>query len=260
MEIQIKKTVKAGNSSAVILPRAWLNREVRIELIERYPEKILSDVLEILKEHIELCKVVGIYLVGSYARGEENEDSDIDLLVITEGIDKNVEEGIYSLTLISTELLNKKLEKDILPIGQMILEARPLLNEYYLKSIIVKITKKNASPYITSTKEKISLIKKVLKNIRGDSIDDQVIYTLVLRLRTIGIIESLSKHKIYSKKDLLFEINSALGKNFSKDVYEAYLVIKNNQKRKGKAVNINHALLLLKYLEKKFEIVKNKVK
>ena len=29
MESKIKKTVKAGNSSAVILPRAWLNKNVR---------------------------------------------------------------------------------------------------------------------------------------------------------------------------------------------------------------------------------------
>ena len=31
MEAQIKRAVKAGNSSAVILPRAWLNKEVRVE-------------------------------------------------------------------------------------------------------------------------------------------------------------------------------------------------------------------------------------
>jgi len=30
MEIEIKKAIRAGNSSAVILPRAWLSKEVRV--------------------------------------------------------------------------------------------------------------------------------------------------------------------------------------------------------------------------------------
>ena len=95
MEIQIKKAIKAGNSSAVILPRAWLNKEVRIELIKKTPEAILYDVLEILKKHILLESITGVYLVGSYARGEEDENSDIDVLVITNNIDKEmISEGI----------------------------------------------------------------------------------------------------------------------------------------------------------------------
>ena len=38
MNMEIKKTVKAGNSSAVILPRAWLNQEVRVELVKKSQE------------------------------------------------------------------------------------------------------------------------------------------------------------------------------------------------------------------------------
>ena len=34
MEIQIKKTIKSGNSSAVILPKSWLNEQVRVELVK----------------------------------------------------------------------------------------------------------------------------------------------------------------------------------------------------------------------------------
>jgi antitoxin component of MazEF toxin-antitoxin module len=45
MEIQIKKAIKAGNSSAVILPRAWLNKDIRVELIKKTPEIILSEVI-----------------------------------------------------------------------------------------------------------------------------------------------------------------------------------------------------------------------
>ena len=83
MNIEIKKAIRAGNSSAVILPRAWLDKEVREELVKKTPEIILRDVLNIAGEHIELSEIIGVYLVGSYARGEENDDSDIDILIIS---------------------------------------------------------------------------------------------------------------------------------------------------------------------------------
>src|SRR3989338_1020973 len=104
MENQIKKAIKSGNSSAVILPRSWLNKEVRIELLKKTPETILYDVINIIKRHIELKEVIGIYLTGSYARGEEDDHSDIDILVITNDIDKEiVKEGIYNILIVSSK-------------------------------------------------------------------------------------------------------------------------------------------------------------
>ena len=44
-------------------------------------------------------------MAGSYARGEENENSDIDILVITNEIDKEmIYEGIYNILIISKQL------------------------------------------------------------------------------------------------------------------------------------------------------------
>jgi len=63
MEVGIKRAVKAGNSSAVILPRAWLNKEVRVELIKKTPDKILLEVLSIAKNHINLKDIIGMIIV-----------------------------------------------------------------------------------------------------------------------------------------------------------------------------------------------------
>ena len=123
MEIQIKKTVKAGNSSAVVLPKAWLNKEVRVELIKKNSETILLEVIKILREHLDLKEIMGIYLTGSYARGEEDENSDIDIFVLTKDIErKMIREGIYNILIISSELLKQKLNQDLFPVGQMIKE------------------------------------------------------------------------------------------------------------------------------------------
>ena len=53
MQVQIKKTVRAGNSSAVVLPKAWLNKQVRIELVRKTNQTILLETLEILQKHMD---------------------------------------------------------------------------------------------------------------------------------------------------------------------------------------------------------------
>jgi len=237
MEIQIKKTVKAGNSSAVILPRAWLNREVRVELIEKNPKKILEDTINIISRHIDIKEIIGIYLAGSYARNEEDEKSDIDLLVITKNINKEmISEGVYNILIISSKLLEQKLSDNLFPIGQMIKEAKPLINSSYIEDIKVNVTKKNVKWHIDTTDDKLKLIKEVIEKAKDKNqkfIYDRVIYTLVLRIRTLDIIKKLMENKDYSKKEFIKKVKSISG---SVNAYESYLSVKNNlaDKRKTK--------------------------
>jgi predicted nucleotidyltransferase len=260
MEIQIKKAIKAGNSSAVVLPRAWLNKEVRVELIDKSPKTILLESLSILENHISLSEVIGLYLVGSYARKEQDEDSDIDILVITKNIDEEmINEGIYNILIISEELLNQKLENDLFPVGQMIKEARPLLNGNYLNSINIVVTKKNVKWYLDTTQEKIILTERILKNLKNKNIrliDNRVIYTLVLRVRTLEIIDNLIKDNSYSKKEFIKLIKKV---SKGKDAYESYLNVKNNSDKKPKS-SIEEAQKLLNYLKEKIAIVNKEVK
>ena len=163
MEVQIKKAIRAGNSSAVILPKSWLNKEVRIELLKKTPEIILSDIIRIIKNYINLSDIMGIYLIGSYARDEEDEDSDIDILIITKDIVKEmIYEGIYNILIISSKLITQKLKNDLFPIGQMLKEAKALLNAPYVNQIKVEVTKNNVEWYIKTTGDKLKIIKKVL--------------------------------------------------------------------------------------------------
>jgi predicted nucleotidyltransferase len=256
MEIEIKKAVKAGNSSAVILPRAWLNQEVRVELVKKSNKTILLEVIDIIKEYVDIERIIGIYLVGSYARNEETKDSDIDILVINDCIDKPViKEGIYNILIISAELLKQKLENDLFPIGQMIKEAKPLINSSYLDSIEVKITKKNVKWYIDTTKEKLELIKEILEN-KEKEIDNRVIYTLVLRIRTLYITQKLINNQDYSNKKFLKLIKRISGSN---NAYNSYLSVKNNSKEKN-LTKKQEAEKLYPYLKKQLDDVKKLLK
>ena len=251
-EIEIKKAVKAGNSSAVILPRAWLNQEVRVELIKKTPETILLDIINIARRYLDLKEILGIYLVGSYARREESKDSDIDILIISSDIDKEViKEGIYNILIVSVELLNQKLENNLFPLGSMIKEAIPLINSSYLDSIEVEVTRKNVKWHIDTTKEKLELIKKILKTAK-DKIDNRTVYTLILRLRTLCIIQNLINKRAYSKKDFIKLITKISGSN---NAYDSYLLIKNNLKGANKTTK-EEAEKLYCYLKKQLNGVK----
>ena len=260
MEIQIKKAIKAGNSSAVILPRAWLNQKVRIELIKKTPETMLYDVLEILKKNIHLSSIIGVYLVGSYARGEEDENSDIDVLIITDNIDKEmINEGIYNVLIVSYQLFYQKLKQNLFPVGQMMKEAVPLLNADYIEDLEIKVTKKNVKWYLDTTKDKLEIIKKYIDKSKikdKKELSDKIAYTLVLRIRTLEIIKKLIQNKNYLKKDFL-----KLIKRVSKgtNAYERYLNVKNNLKDK-KRVSVEEAERLYEYLKKDLVRVKGMVR
>lgn len=268
MEIQIKKTVKAGNSSAVILPKSWLDEEVRVELIKKTSETILLEIINIAGRYIDLKSIIGIYLTGSYARGEEDENSDIDVLIITKNIDKEmINEGIYNLLIVSSELLNQKLNQDLLPIGQMIKEAKPIINSDYLDSIDVKVTKKNINWYLKTTEDKLKMIKEVLDRIKDKNkkyISDVVGYTLILRIRTLYIISKLMRNEDYSKKDFE-EIIKKISKG--RNAYERYLAVKNNSEsikrdnsEEKNGISIEEAERLYKYLKNQLVRAKKSVK
>ena len=252
MNIEIKKTVRAGNSSAVVLPKAWLNKEVRVELIKKTPKTILQETIDIVERHIELNKIIGIYIVGSYARAEEDRGSDIDVLIISSDVDiEMIHEGIYNILILSKELLRWKLKHDLLPIGAMLKEAKPLINSCYTNSIKIKVTKRNVGWYMDTTQKKLQLIEKILKRSDG-KMDDKISYTLVLRIRTLHILQRLIEDQVYSKKDLIRLIARTSGSN---NAYESYLRIKNNEKGKY-STSKEEAEKLYTYLKNQLEDVK----
>jgi predicted nucleotidyltransferase len=256
MEIQIKRAIKAGNSSAVILPRAWLNKEVRVELVKKTPEIILTDVIQIVKKYLDPKEIIGIYLAGSYARGEEDANSDLDLLVVTKKIDREmIIEGIYNILLISSDLIEQKLKKDLFPVGQMIKEAQPLLNSDYLDKLEVKVTKENIKWYLDTSEEKLNLIKEIITRAKEENIkylNSQIGYTLVLRIRTLHIIKKLIQDDSYSKTEFIKIIkNVSKGKN----AYESYLTIKNNLKEKSE-ISLEEVERLYEYLREQLKYIK----
>jgi len=241
----IKPIIKMGNSACVLLPKKWINGKARIELIEK-PLNIKKDILEILDSYLE--DILGIYLVGSYAREEETIESDIDVLVITNKINKKINNGKYEMILISKENLEKTLKKNILPLLPMLREAKPIFNSNLIKNYKnTLINKTNLKWHIETTKSALKINKEFIKLAEetNENISDGILYSLILRLREIYIIQNLKKNKITFNKDFKKFIFSITG---SLKSYEAYL-----RGKKGENKELIKPLIakkILNYIEK----------
>src|SRR3989344_2446804 len=260
METILRKTIKSGNASAVVLPKTWLDKNVKVELIDKTPEIILYDVLEVIKPIVDLSEIIGIYLVGSYARNDQTTLSDIDILIISEKTNKVIKKEVYEIMIVSLDLLKYKLKENLLPIGNMIKEAKPLLNSNFLKEIKLEVTKKNIKWYLETTKDRLKIIKDSIDRIEkikpDGKLSDIIAYSLILRLRTLYIINCLKNNKKYTKDEFIKLIKEISGSIIA---YDRYVYLKNNKDSKrelslkeGKKLYI----YLMDYLRNTIETIK----
>lgn len=248
MEI-IKPIIKVGNSAGVLLPREWLNGKAKITLIEK-PVDLKKEILEILDKYME--NIMAIAVVGSYARGEQTAESDVDVLAITNSINKRIEKGKYEIILVSQNKLQKYLNGNILPLLPMIIEAKALINKELIKRYKnTKLTRKNLLFHFKTTKSAMKVVKAgidlALEN-GEENCADAVAYSLVLRLRELYIIECLIKGKLWSKKVFLQLLKQISG---SLRAYDGYLRIKNNKTKEKNNLPLEEAKKLHDYINDK---------
>ena len=245
----IKPIIRVGNSAGVLVPKEWLNGKARVQLIDK-PVNIKKDVLNILEPYFE--EILGIYLTGSYARNEQTSKSDIDIIVITSKKECRIKKNKYDILLISKNEVNKVLKNNALPILPMLKEAKTILNKDYLESIKkLKISKKSFKWNVELMKSSLKMNKELinLKKEHSENIEDSIIYSLILNLRTLHIIDCIKINKRWSNKEFLFLIKEISG---SLKVYESYLRIKNDKKIE-KLISITDAQKLVSYISLKLK-------
>ncbi len=192
---------------------------------------IKEDIFEILNPYLK--NALGIYLAGSYARKEETKDSDVDILVITDGINKRIKKGRYEIILISKTELDKTLKRNAIPLLPMIKEAKTILNEGLMGGYKkIKLNKENTKSILEITKSSRNVCGESIKISKqlGENASDEIMYSLILGLRTIYIIDSLKRNKIPTTKGLK---NLIIKLTNSEEPYNAYLRVKNDKKTKS---------------------------
>lgn len=223
MQTIIKQTREVGTSAGVLLPRSWLNKRVVVTLFSPSKEEIVRDILDILVKMNLNEEVKGIYLVGSYARGDYDADSDIDVLVITKKTNKLIDYGSYEITLISEQKFSKKLLSSLYYLA-MIKEAKVIMNRELLEKYLFKKRRFKIKKILEEIEEMIKINRDVVEMCAasGKNVPDGIIYSIILRLRESYLLKCLILNKGYYKKDFL-EITG-------EKIYSAYSRIKRNEK------------------------------
>ena len=248
--ILTKQIVRFGNSAGVVLPREWLNGIARVQLVEK-PIDIKKDVLEILDYYLK--DVLGVYIAGSYARGEQTKESDVDILVITSRTNKRIERGRYNIIMIDRDKLRYAMKKVVLPWVPMIKEAKVLINEDLIEEIRkeVEITKDNVRIIVELARSALG-VNRAFLNIDKDwpsNVSDSTAYSLILNIRSLYLIDCLKKNRMWNNREFKLIIKRISG---SLKAYEGYLRVKNDDKIL-EVLPLNEAEKIYKYLESQIE-------
>ena len=233
-EQMIKEVLPIGNGAHIYAPREWIGEEVLV--VRTIKPSLKERILQELGPYLE--NIIGIYLYGSYARSEARENSDIDLLVITDKKIKISKKG-FDIIALEKNSFGKALKLSPILLFSALAEAKTIVNPELLKRM-----KEEHKPKAEYFKDYIKETKNIIK-INRELLEP---YSLILRLRGVYIINCLldrssyshEKFKLWLKKNLPFvDINS---------VYGAYAKVKKNLKSGN--LNQKDLELVLAFLEK----------
>ena len=231
---QIIRTVsQVGNGAHIFAPKKWINEKVLIVRLEK--KSIKEEILQRLYPHLD--KIMGVFLYGSQARGEVTENSDVDVLVIAKEKFKMEKEENFEFIVISEDSLSDAIKTNPLMLYSIFKEAKSIINEEYLDRLRqIKINPVLFKPFIQTTKESIKSDEEIIELDKktGETISNSVLYSLILRLRGIFIINGLLNEENYSNSLFKKWINHKCKINYE-EVYSIYQALRSEKKLKDEA-------------------------
>lgn len=180
----MKRVVAIGNGAHIYAPREWIGEEVVLVRTPRAPLK--ERILKVLEPYLE--HIIGAYLYGSHARGEANDDSDIDLMVIANKKMKIHSNG-FEVVVLEKNSIRKAIEISPVLIFSALAEAQTIINSEFLAELRKKYVPKpeHFVEYVKETKRIAEINQTLLEP-----------YSLMLRLRGIFLINLRLNGKKYT--------------------------------------------------------------
>lgn len=255
--METKIVQKFGNSGHIVLPKEYIGKRIKFITVTKTISQIKSEILDILEPYLE--HVLGVYLYGSYARNEQTLDSDIDILVITDKKINIGKEGYenYEILPVTKKGIENTIKYDAILILPIIKDVKPIINAQLIEDYKkYKFTKKNTKEFIEACERMISINKKGFE--LGALDVNTIIYSLILRIRGLLMIELWIKNKGYSKSELFNYLENKLQKEKILELYKIYSKERDNTRYKidAKIINRNDIDKLIKLNE----ILLNKIK
>lgn len=250
MNEQMMEVRKWGNGAGILVPREWLGDKV---IVVRKPKKpIKEQILEVLTPHLE--HILGAYLYGSRARGDETDDSDIDLFVVSDRKIEIKQKGFEIVVLQENEIPSAFEGMSALMTYSILAEAKPIINSELLARLRKEFTPKlkDFNVFVNNTKSIINRQKEIIElDIQEKSeyvYDEATSYSLILRLRGTYLINCLLSRKPYRKQDFDSWVKNKSDVKDYEAVYRTYISVKNDKKEKHKVsvsdlVSLNDLLI-----------------
>lgn len=254
-EQQIVRIAKNfGNGAHIFVPKEWVGEQIII--IKPQKKALKERIISAFSNNLD--SIIGIYLFGSYARGEQTENSDIDLFIIA---DKKIElnEKDFELTCLEQKEIEKAIKLEPILLYSILSEAKPIINSMLLEELKSKHkpSQKDFSDFFRDSKRMIKVNEDFLKSEKKEFISSEaVIYSLVLRMRGVFIIKSLLKGDKYSLKLFKSWIKSKIPEINFNLIYEAYRDSKSEKKITQK-IKTSDIKLLLNLLNKEVSMLNN---
>ena len=167
-------------------------------------------------------------------------------MINDDNINDKIKQGKYDLLLVSKDIVDEKMEKNIFPLLPMMIEAKAIINKFLLNNYIhTSLAINNLRWHIETTKSAMRVVNEYIKLAEEthQDVSDAAAYSLILRLRTVYLINCLKKGKKLAKKEFLNLIKKISG---SLIAYERYIESKNKNTKESK-LPVNEANKLMNY-------------
>lgn len=217
-----KQVVRFGNGSIVYTPKKWIGKKVQV-IMEQQPLNIRDEVLELVKPHLDSIEC--IFLYGSFARDEQTDDSDIDVMVISDKKFSPRKMEKFDLSVKTKGECLKEMEKDhTLFLHQIVKEAKPILNEPLLKELKQLKIKPNFKILFGDVLGAFKKVKELLdSNTDKEYLDSNtVIYSLILRLKGLFLVQCIKKKQEFSNKKFKIFLSNC---GFDSKIIDNFLAI-----------------------------------
>jgi len=228
----IRIVSQIGNGAHIFAPKKWINEKVLLVRLEK--KSVKEEILQKIYPYLD--KIIGVFLYGSQARGEATENSDVDVLIITKEKFKIEKEENFEFIIITEDSLSNAIKTNPIMLFSIFKEAKAIINEEYLNKLKqIKINPALFKPFIQTTKESIKSDEELIELDKktGETLSNSVLYSLILRLRGIFIINCLLNNENYSNSLFKTWINSKCKINYE-EVYSIYQALGSGKELKDK--------------------------
>lgn len=252
----VKQVVPFGNGSIVYTPKKWVGQTVKV-ILEAEPIDVNESVMQSLRPF--LPHVGGIFLYGSFARGEQTPDSDIDVLVVADKKFELIKKGRFDFTVIDANTLKRELKgRDPFYFYSILQEAKPILNEGLLLQLQkIKINRLDFKWLLQEAESALKIVEQFLQldklQERKELDSTAIVYSMILRMRRLFMVQCILKNEKHSNREFKSALNKkGISKELVARFYEIYNAERNEKKAKA-SVGIREAEML-------YQITKNELK